>query len=402
MPIMATHELFEKLAKFPIRVFEEGDVVLSEGSTTGRLLFLKSGAVDVVMHEVDLTRVDEPGAVFGDIGLLLGEPHTADVVAVPAKGVERWLAQRLSHVLGTPSGDGVCANVDFPWPSTLVDEALAASSAAHADAVERWAPARSVWPLLDVVDDAVATESWARTLARHLGAATPDGGGGEGTGRRLAVARRLGCAQVVIPEVGAALSAAGALMSDLSAEYATMSFATSERFATETVNQVLADLQGRCRKFMEGPGAGALEQAIEYAVEARYPHQIWEIEVPLRVAGFGGPEDVDALVADFHAAHHELFEISDPNSGIELVTWRARVGCRLRHGGGDRLVAGTPGVDLDERRQVYFADHGWVEAAVRRFEAVGETSPLEGPAIVESSFTTVVIDPGARARRSAS
>jgi len=82
MPIMATHELFEKLAKFPIRVFEEGDVVLSEGSTTGRLLFLKSGAVDVVMHEVDLTRVDEPGAVFGDIGLLLGEPHTADVVAV--------------------------------------------------------------------------------------------------------------------------------------------------------------------------------------------------------------------------------------------------------------------------------------------------------------------------------
>jgi CRP/FNR family transcriptional regulator, cyclic AMP receptor protein len=82
MPIMATHELFEKLAKFPIRVFEEGDVVLSEGSTTGWLLFLKSGAVDVVMHEVDLTRVDEPGAVFGDIGLLLGEPHTADVRAV--------------------------------------------------------------------------------------------------------------------------------------------------------------------------------------------------------------------------------------------------------------------------------------------------------------------------------
>ena len=33
----------------------------------------------------------------------------------------------------TPTGDGVCANVAFPWPSTLVDEALAASSAEHAD-----------------------------------------------------------------------------------------------------------------------------------------------------------------------------------------------------------------------------------------------------------------------------
>jgi CRP/FNR family transcriptional regulator, cyclic AMP receptor protein len=82
MPIIAADELLEKLAHFPIRVFEAGDVVLSEGSTTGRLLFLKTGAVDVVMNEVDLTRVDQPGAVFGDIGLLLGTPHTADVLAV--------------------------------------------------------------------------------------------------------------------------------------------------------------------------------------------------------------------------------------------------------------------------------------------------------------------------------
>ncbi len=228
------------------------------------------------------------------------------------------------------------------------------------------------------------------------------GGGGAAGLNAVAVARRLGCAQVVIPEVGAALSAAGALMSELSADYATMSFTTSERFATETVNQVLAKLGAKCQAFIEGPGAGSLEQTIEYAVEARYPHQIWEIEVPLRVAGFRGPEDVEGLVADFHAAHHELFEISDPGSGIELVTWRARVGCRLRHGDGDRLVAGAPGVDLDERREVYFTDHGWVSAAVRRFEAVGDASPLVGPAIVESSFTTVVVDPGARARRTAS
>jgi CRP-like cAMP-binding protein len=82
MPIIAADELLEKLAHFPIRVFEAGDVVLSEGSTTGRLLFLKTGAVDVVMNEIDLTRVDQPGAVFGDIGLVLGTPHTADVLAV--------------------------------------------------------------------------------------------------------------------------------------------------------------------------------------------------------------------------------------------------------------------------------------------------------------------------------
>jgi CRP/FNR family transcriptional regulator, cyclic AMP receptor protein len=82
MPIMDAQDVLAKLDGFPILVFEPGDVVLSEGSTTGRLLFLKRGAVDVVMDEVDLTRIDQPGAVFGEVGLLLNSAHTANVLAV--------------------------------------------------------------------------------------------------------------------------------------------------------------------------------------------------------------------------------------------------------------------------------------------------------------------------------
>ncbi len=75
-------QILEKLTDFPIRVFEPGDVVLSEGSATGWLLFLKHGTVDIVMEEVFLTRVSEPGAVFGDVAALLSQAHTADVLAV--------------------------------------------------------------------------------------------------------------------------------------------------------------------------------------------------------------------------------------------------------------------------------------------------------------------------------
>lgn len=82
MQVLEPREVLEKLADYPLRVFEEGDVVLSEGSRTGRLLFLRHGAVDVVVGEVDLIRVDEPGAVFGDVALLLDQPHKADVRAV--------------------------------------------------------------------------------------------------------------------------------------------------------------------------------------------------------------------------------------------------------------------------------------------------------------------------------
>ena len=108
------------------------------------------------------------------------------------------------------------------------------------------------------------------------------GGGGAAGLNAVAVARRLGCREVVIPEVGAALSAAGALMSDLSAEYGRMAFATSDRFdARRDQRRAGGASKQQCRAFIAGPGEGSLEQRIDYTVEARYPHQIWEIEVPM-------------------------------------------------------------------------------------------------------------------------
>ena len=82
MPMVDLETVFERLSAFPIIVFEQDDVVLAEGSRTGRLLFLIQGAVDVVKEEWRIARVVEPGAVFGDMAALRGQPHSADVIAV--------------------------------------------------------------------------------------------------------------------------------------------------------------------------------------------------------------------------------------------------------------------------------------------------------------------------------
>lgn len=232
--------------------------------------------------------------------------------------------------------------------------------------------------------------------------ATLIGGGGAAGLNAVAVGRRLGCKAVVIPETGAALSAAGALMSELASEQARMLFVTSGRFDFEAVNAVLAELEAQCEAFIAGPGDGAARSTIELSVEARYPHQIWEIDVPLRARRFADEAAVRDLVADFHTAHHALFEITDPNSEIEIVTWRARVSCRLRDTArvGRLAIAGEKAA-IAARRRIYFAETGWVDAEVERFETMAAGVPLTGPAIVESSFTTVVIDPGANATRTA-
>ncbi|MCW2666572.1 MAG: Exodeoxyribonuclease gamma chain [Frankiales bacterium] len=97
----------------------------------------------------------------------LADPFTAEVVAVPAKGVERWLHQRLSAVLGASAADGVSANVRFPSPARLVAEVLTASRGADPDE-DPWAPARLLWTLLGVLDGCLG-ESWCGVLSSHLG-----------------------------------------------------------------------------------------------------------------------------------------------------------------------------------------------------------------------------------------
>lgn len=72
----------KKLAALPVAIYQAGDTVLSAGSSTGRLFVLRQGTVEVVKDGVQIARVSEPGAVFGELAVLLDKPHTADMRAL--------------------------------------------------------------------------------------------------------------------------------------------------------------------------------------------------------------------------------------------------------------------------------------------------------------------------------
>src|SRR4051794_14862531 len=96
------------------------------------------------------------------------DPFAGEVVAVPSKGVERWIAQHLSlHLGATPDRrDGICANVAFPSPRRVIESALAAASGIDPEE-DPWGPGRAVWPLLEVVDEH-RDEPWLGALDAHL------------------------------------------------------------------------------------------------------------------------------------------------------------------------------------------------------------------------------------------
>ncbi|MDT5181234.1 MAG: exodeoxyribonuclease gamma subunit, partial [Mycobacterium sp.] len=137
-----------------------------------------------------LHRAERTDLLADGLGRLLSEPlddpFAMELVLVPARGVERWLSQRLSHVLGSGAGaDGVCAGVEFRNPHSLIAEITGTADE------DPWAPDAMVWPLLEVVD-ASLDEPWCRTLATHLGHFDVGEERELRQGRRYAVARRIG------------------------------------------------------------------------------------------------------------------------------------------------------------------------------------------------------------------
>ncbi|MCX5512622.1 3',5'-cyclic-nucleotide phosphodiesterase [Kaistia algarum] len=67
--------------------FDAGTVLLSEGTTSGRLYVLADGVLEVVRGETQVALVTEPGAIFGEMSVLLDAPHTATVRAMMSSTV---------------------------------------------------------------------------------------------------------------------------------------------------------------------------------------------------------------------------------------------------------------------------------------------------------------------------
>jgi exodeoxyribonuclease V gamma subunit len=120
-----------------------------------------------------LHRADRADGLAGALAGLLAEapadPFAPEVVSVPTRGMERWLSQRVSSALGSSPdrGDGICANVEFPFPHRLLSEAVAAASGVD-PSDDPWRPDRATWTLLEVVQDGLS-ENWMAVLAAYLG-----------------------------------------------------------------------------------------------------------------------------------------------------------------------------------------------------------------------------------------
>jgi N-methylhydantoinase A len=248
----------------------------------------------------------------------------------------------------------------------------------------------------------LATEQMVRAIedttvwhGLDTGAAILVAGGGAAGFNAAAIARRLGCQTVVIPRTGAALSAVGGLLSPLRAEFAAPLFTSSDAFAAEAANELLAKLLEQAKRYLADAGADGGAH-FELLAEARYPRQIWELEVPLTIQKFTSAADVEQLCTSFHTVHQETFAVSDPVSPIEVVSVRVRLEANLR-GTRSIIAAKSATAPRTASRDVFFPGVGEVETRILSLDGLAAPDRIHGPCVIEAPFTTIIVEPEATA-----
>ena len=73
--------VFEYCAGGDQKRFCAGEVLLRQGERTGQLYVLIDGQIEIVKGETIVARIAEPGAIFGEMSILLNENHSANVRA---------------------------------------------------------------------------------------------------------------------------------------------------------------------------------------------------------------------------------------------------------------------------------------------------------------------------------
>jgi N-methylhydantoinase A len=204
------------------------------------------------------------------------------------------------------------------------------------------------------------------------------------------VARQLDLKRVVVPRVAAVLSAWGMLTTDLRFEVSRTHIGDTTRLDGSSIKRVFAEMEqeglARLRTSFDGP------VYVRRSVEMRYGEQIFEITVPLDDIDWNVDDPLPQIVERFHNRHEELYTYALREQDAVLVNARIAVIGALPEV--PREPVRPTGADAMPRGQRRIWLHGWTNVPVFEFDSLAPGQMIAGPAVVESSMTTVLVRTG--------
>jgi N-methylhydantoinase A len=220
--------------------------------------------------------------------------------------------------------------------------------------------------------------------------------GGNGPVHAGKQAEDLGIRRLLVPKTSPAFSALGLLIADYVVDTQRSYITPSGRAEAGRVNELLEEMEQAARRELLRAGLAQERLSFNRFLAVCYPGQTFDMPVPV-VAPQGRltPQSLRDTVARFHDLHEELhtYAVRDEEPVIRAVRVQT-LGRTEKVGLRDFPRATTPvAAALRSRRPAWF-DGRFVDTPVYDGDLLGFGHRIEGPAIVEERFTTIVVYPG--------
>ena len=224
--------------------------------------------------------------------------------------------------------------------------------------------------------------------------------GGAGGLHAVELARALRVPRVLVPRQPGALSALGALQSDVVKDASrTVMLASDAGGARAALERAFREMERAGRESLRREGFAAPRQRHERSVNARYKGQSFELEIPWphdeRRAGRG---ELGRLAALFHDAHRTRYGYAQEANTVEVVSARVRSVGLVEKFAEEELPRARRGeVAPHAGAEVYLTDGRRRRVAVYRRDELPTGARLRSPCVVTEYSSTTLVPEGARA-----
>ena len=201
------------------------------------------------------------------------------------------------------------------------------------------------------------------------------------------IARQLEVQRVIVPRTAAVLSAWGMLATDLRYEVSRTHIGDTGSLKAGDVREVFSEMELEGRSRLKEAFDG--DVSISRSADMRYGEQIYEVDVSLDDVDFNDDDLMKSISDRFHKRHEELFTYSLPDQDAVLVNGRLAAIGALPDLPQEPKTEARAASGHHTTRKIFLA--GWVDAPVFNLEELVPSQEIEGPAIIESSTTTVVL-----------
>jgi N-methylhydantoinase A/oxoprolinase/acetone carboxylase beta subunit/N-methylhydantoinase B/oxoprolinase/acetone carboxylase alpha subunit len=211
--------------------------------------------------------------------------------------------------------------------------------------------------------------------------------GGAGGLHACEAAAELGMARVIFPRDPSTFSAHGILQSDIVQDLAKARIVPLRAANAAIISADMAALATEGRKLV---GEGA---ELRFSMDLRYKGQAFELMLPVEGESIDAA-GIDAIKERFHALHRQRFSFNDPREMVELVTLRLAAILRLGTPPAAKLGGGQTTPPAVQRRVHH--DGKEQDFCVMQQHDLVPGNSVDGPAIIEQSYTSMLIPEGWR------